>query len=50
MIKRIMCPNCARKGIRSWLASAGNVRGEGAILFWCKKCKKEVKVDIKEIE
>lgn len=46
MIKRIMCPKCARKGIRTMLARASEVKGEGYILLWCKRCKEEVKIPL----
>lgn len=47
--KKIMCPECGKKGVRSWLASAEAVKGDGYILLWCKKCKKEIRIDIKDI-
>lgn len=44
--KKIMCPECAKKGKRSWLASAEGVVGKGFIKFWCKKCKEEITIPI----
>lgn len=44
-----MCPECARRGIRSWLASTDVVKGEGHLFLWCKKCKKEIVIPIHDI-
>lgn len=49
MMKRIMCPNCARKGINTLLARASSVQGEGYLLLWCKKCKSEVRIPLEYI-
>lgn len=50
MDNEIVCPVCARKGIRSLLARACGVSGSGHILLWCKKCKKEIRISIEDIE
>lgn len=49
MDNEILCPVCARKGIRSLLARACGVSGSGHILLWCKKCKKEIRISIEDI-
>mgnify|MGYP001038722745 CR=1 FL=1 len=43
---KIMCPECAKRGRRSWLASAEGIVGKGFIKFWCKKCREEIKIPI----
>lgn len=47
--KKIMCPECLRKGYKTWLASAESVSGDGYLYFWCKREKKEIKIAIKDI-
>ena len=43
--KKIECPNC-----NTWLASHKAVRGNGYLLLWCKRCKKEICIDLKELD
>lgn len=47
--KKIMCPECAKRGIRSWLASSDGLKGDGYLLLWCKRCKKEIRIPLKDI-
>ena len=50
MKRKIMCPICARRGYTSWLASEDNIHGYGYLYLWCKRCKQEIKIDIKDIK
>lgn len=47
--KKIMCPECRKKGYKTWLASAEGVSGDGYLYFWCKREKKEIRIAIKDI-
>lgn len=46
MKKKIMCPYCAEKGLKSWIGSEDGLAGEGMLYLWCKKCKREVRIDL----
>ncbi len=50
MVNEITCPVCAKYGIRSLLARACGVRGGGCIMLWCKKCRKEIRINIEDMK
>lgn len=50
MKEKIICPECAKRGKRSWLASAEGVRGDGFLYMYCKKCKKEIRMPVAELK
>lgn len=48
-MKDVLCPRCRTRGVKSLLARSEMIKGSGYILLWCKKCKKEIRIDIKDI-
>lgn len=49
MKNKILCPECAKRGKQTWLASADGLIGKGFIYLWCKRCHKEIELAIDKI-
>ena len=46
----ILCPRCRELGRKPCvLAKHEEVRGRGDLYFWCKKCRKEVRIRVEDI-
>ena len=45
----ILCPRCEELGRKpKVLAKYEDIRGTGTVKFWCKKCGKEIPINIEK--